>query len=199
MNKQVVIDIVVGNAVPQRGGPMLRGFAQRVMGLFGWTISGQVPNIPKFVVIGAPHTSNWDWFLTMFTAYSLGINISWMMKHTMFRWPLGGIMRWMGGIPIDRRASHGVVAQTVERFVQCRGMVLCITPEGTRRKVNEWKVGFYHIAQGAGVPIVPAVFDYGRKQVRFAPAFTPTGNLEEDLPLLKAVYADATPKNPHLF
>jgi 1-acyl-sn-glycerol-3-phosphate acyltransferase len=194
-----VVQIKVGESLPKSGGVMLKGMTKLIMASLGWTIRGELPNVPKFVVIGAPHTSTWDWFLVMATAYALNVRISWMMKHTMFRGPLGGLLRRLGGVSINRREMQGVVEDCVANFRQLDKFVLCITPEGTRNKVREWKKGFYHIATGAEVPIVPAIFDYGLKQVRFAPAFTPTGDLAADLSSLQALYAGVTPRNPHLF
>ncbi len=188
----------LGENLPTRGGPFARNFARFMMKSVGWDIEGTLPNSDKVIVIGAPHTSNWDWILVMFTAYSLGIRITWMAKHTLFKKPFGGIMRWLGGMPVDRRAARGMVAQAVEKFHQEEKLVLCITPEGTRSKVREWKQGFYHIAQGADVPIVVAAFDYGRKRVRFGPIFKPTGNLDADLPIIKSFYAGVTARYPQL-
>lgn len=194
-----IVRMDVGAAVPHRGNIITRGMAKIALLLFGWRVEGVVPNTNKFIVIGAPHTSNWDWFLVITTAYAMGIRISWMMKHTTFKGPVGTLLRWLGGVAIDRRAPRGVVEQNVDAFDQKENLILCITPEGTRSKVREWKKGFYYIAQGANVPIVPAIFDYGRKRVRFAPAFSPTGNFDEDLAFLKSYYSDATPKNPQLY
>ncbi|MBP8003125.1 MAG: lysophospholipid acyltransferase family protein [Candidatus Promineifilaceae bacterium] len=193
-----MIQTSIGTDVPRNGNIILRGLAIGILGLLGWSIRGELPNLSKFVVIGAPHTSNWDWLLVMAVAYALGVRISWMMKHTLFRGPFKHFFTWLGGIAIDRRATNGVVGESINRFQQASQLVLCITPEGTRSKVKEWKTGFYHIAQGAGVPIVPAIFDYGRKEVRFAPVFIPTGNVSTDLPNLQAIYRSATPKNRHL-
>lgn len=196
---RTVVQLRVGESLPRVGGVMLERIARVIMASFGWTIRGELPNLPKFVVIGAPHTSNRDWLLVMATAYALNVRISWMMKHTMFRGPLGTLLRRLGGVSINRREMQGVVEDCVAKFQRFEKFVLCITPEGTRSKVREWKKGFYHIATGAGVPIIPAIFDYGLKQVRFAPAFTPTGDLTADLSSLRALYAGVTAKNPHLF
>ncbi len=190
-----VVQTAIGTDVPRRGGTIMRGLAVAILGLLGWSIRGELPNLPKFIVIGAPHTSNWDWVLVMVVAYALGVRISWMVKHTVFRWPLKGFFTWLGGVAIDRRAANGVVGASVSRLEQAKELILCITPEGTRSKVKGWKTGFYHIAQGAKVPIVPAIFDYGRKEVRFTPPFTPTGDLSTDLATLQAVYADVVRKN----
>ena len=193
-----VVQVEVGSTLPRWGGTFSQKVAQNILRLLGWRIQGTVPDLPQCVVIGAPHTSNWDWLLVMATSLALGIKISWMVKHTVYRQPLKWFVDRLGGIPVDRRAANGIVGESVRRFQEGSKLVLCITPEGTRSKVKEWKTGFYHIAQGAGVPIVPAIFDYGRKQVRFAPAFVPTGDMNGDIGALKAIYAGVVPKNPHL-
>jgi 1-acyl-sn-glycerol-3-phosphate acyltransferase len=190
-----VVQTTIGTDVSRRGGIIMRGLAIAVLGLLGWSIRGELPNLPKFIVIGAPHTSNWDWLLVMAVAYALGVRISWMVKHTFFRWPLKGLLIWLGGVAVNRQATNDVVGESVSRFEQAKEFILCITPEGTRRKVQGWKTGFYRIAQGAKVPIVPAIFDYGRKQVRFAPPFTPTGDLATDLRILQTFYNGVVPKN----
>jgi 1-acyl-sn-glycerol-3-phosphate acyltransferase len=190
-----VVRISIGTDVSRRGGIIMRGLAIAVLGLLGWSIRGELPNLPKFIVVGAPHTSNWDWLLVMAVAYALRVRISWMVKHTFFRWPLKKLLVWQGGVVVNRQAANDVVGESISRFEQAKEFILCITPEGTRSKVQKWKTGFYHIAQGAKVPIVPAIFDYGRKQVRFAPLFNPTGDLVTDLGTLKAVYAGVVPKN----
>lgn len=186
----------LGEFVPRRGGRLSIGLTRFIGKLTGWTVEGTLPNTNKIMVIGAPHSSNWDWILTLFAANYLGVRISWMAKHTLFRWPFGYVMRWLGGVPVDRRAAQGTVEQAVERFVKVDELILCITPEGTRRKVREWKQGFYHIALGADVPIVAAAFDYGRKRVYFGPIFKPSGNLEEDMPIVKSFFDGVKPKNP---
>lgn len=199
MSKETgVAQIAVGTRVPRRGNVWVQKLAQGVLRLFGWQIQGTIPDLPKFVVIGAPHTSNWDWLLVMVTAFALRVRISWMIKHSVFRGPLKWFWRWLGGVAVDRRAANGVVGESISRFQEVQQLILCITPEGTRSKVKEWKTGFYHIALGANVPIIPAIFDYGHKQVRFAPPFVPTGDVNSDIMTLKAVYAGVVPKNRHL-
>ncbi|MFO7679212.1 MAG: lysophospholipid acyltransferase family protein [Chloroflexota bacterium] len=186
----------VGDLVPRRGGPIARSFARMMMGLFGWTVKGEVPNAKKFMVIGAPHTSNLDWFVVMGAAYVLGVRISWMAKHSLFKKPMGGVMRWLGGVPIDRRQSQGTVGSAVEQFNKREELILCITPEGTRAGVRgQWKKGFYHIAHGADVPIVAAAFDYGKKQVRFGPVFKASGDVEADMPIIYSYYDGVTARH----
>ena len=151
------------------------------------------------VVIAAPHTSNWDFIVGIAMKLALGLDARWIGKHTIFRPPFGALMRRLGGIPVDRSARRGVVAQMIAIFERHDRLVVGIAPEGTRQRVTTWKTGFYRIARGAGVPILPAYFDYARKRVGVADLFHPTGDLEADLRALYAVYRDKTPKKPGQF
>ncbi|MCP4361746.1 MAG: acyltransferase [Chloroflexi bacterium] len=186
----------IGDEVPRRGNRITRVLAILFMAAVGWRVTGGVPNLDKFIIVGAPHTSNWDFILVIATAMVIGIRISWMGKHSLFRGPLGPLFRWMGGIPVDRRATHGVVGENVSAFSQLDKLILCITPEGTRSKVREWKSGFYRIALGADVPIVLAAFDYKNKEVNLGPMLQPSGDYETDLDLIKAHYEPIRGKHP---
>lgn len=187
----------VGELVPRRGGSFVRGFGRFMMGLFGWKVEGEVPNAQKFMVVGAPHTSNVDWFIVMGAAFILQVRISWMAKHSLFNKPWGGILRWLGGVPIDRRQAQGTVGAAVAQFNKKDELILCITPEGTRaREQGNWRKGFYHIAAGADVPVVVAAFDYGQKVVRFGPVFKPSGDIEADMPIIYSYVDGVVPRHP---
>ncbi len=188
----------IGNNVPRRGNIITRKLTWWTMRLLGWSVSGEVPNLSKFLIVGAPHTSNWDFILVIAAATSLGIRLSWLAKHTLFRGPTGSIFRWMGGIPVDRNAPGGVVGDIINSYNQMDGLILGITPEGTRGKVKGWKSGFYRIAQGADVPILLAAFDYGKKDVTLGPVFQPTGDYETDLVQIKEHYKGVKAKHPQL-
>jgi 1-acyl-sn-glycerol-3-phosphate acyltransferase len=185
--------------LPRRGSRFSRALAGFFLRLFGWQIAGSLPNLPKMVIIGAPHTSNWDFPLAMATIFYLGVHINWMAKKEFFVAPFAALWRWMGGIPVDRKGAGGVVAQTVEAVQQRARIVLAIAPEGTRSKVARWRTGFYHIAHGANVPIVPVSLDYGRKTLTISEPFTTTGDLEADLLLLQAHYQNISGKNRDQF
>ena len=129
----------------------------------GWHIEGDMPDLPKFIIVGAPHTSNWDLPYTLAAAVHYGVRVHWMGKDSIFKWPVGGLMRWLGGIPVDRSQSNNAVAQMIEKFAVSDRLVLVIPPEGTRRKVTRWKTGFYHIAVGAKIPLALGFLDYKRK------------------------------------
>ncbi len=189
----------LGDAVPQRGNKLSRAISRFILLVFGWQIVGHFPDIPKFVLIGAPHTSSWDFPLVMTVLFALGLRVAWMGKHTFINGRFGHIWRWMGGVPIDRRAASGVVEQMVDEFQRRPDFILGIAPEGTRDKVARWKTGFYHIAYQAGAPIVPFTMDYGRKIVNVCQPFIPTGNIEQDMPRLQAIYEGVKGKRPQQF
>jgi len=180
----------LGEAIPRRGGWVSRGIGRGVLALMGWRVTGAFPNEPKMVMIGAPHTSNWDFVGALAAAFSLRLGFSWVGKHLLFRWPFGWFFRWLGGIPVDRRASHGFVQQMVAEFDRRPRFLLAIAPEGTRKAVERWKTGFYHIAAGAGVPILLVTFDNARKAIHVGPAVAPSGNLDADMERILALYAE---------
>jgi len=187
----------LGDAIPKQNSKILPLIGNLVLRIFNWQTEGDIPNLPKFVVVGAPHTSNWDFVYTMAFIFSVNIKIYWMGKHTLFRRPFGGIMRRMGGIAIDRRAPKGTVGQMVEVFNNQDKLILLIPPEGTRKKVENWKTGFYHIAHGANVPILLAYLDYGRKVIGFGPTITPSGDVAADMQRIQSFYRDIPGKYPH--
>jgi 1-acyl-sn-glycerol-3-phosphate acyltransferase len=179
----------VGQNVPRRGGALAEAFGRSGLRLMGWRIEGDIPDHPRMVAIVAPHTSNWDFPVGLFARYALRLDASWLGKHTLFRPPFGWIMRRWGGIPVDRSAAHDVVAQTIESISSRPRVFLVITPEGTRKQVSRWRTGFWHIARGAGVPILPIAFDWGSRVVRIFPAFTPRENVDDDVAELQSKYA----------
>jgi len=188
---------ILGDAIPKRGNGFTQSVARGLMSLFGWRIEADIPNLPKFVLVGAPHTSNWDFLLTLGTFFSLSVKISWMGKKSLFRWPFGGIMKWLGGVPIERaNQREGVVDQTIEAFNSRDKFVIAVMPEGTRNKVGEWKTGFYHIAQGANVPILPVRFDYGRKVMGVGPSIETSGDVTADMAHIQSNFTGIEGKNP---
>jgi len=178
--------------------------ARFLLPLIGWRVEGELPDAPKFVLVVAPHTSNWDVPIGLLCAYGLGLLFPWpygfMVKAPVFRWPLvGPLMRWLGGIPIDRSAAHNLVEQMVDAFQRRECLMLAITPEGTRKRTAYWKSGFYHIALAARVPIVLAYLDYGRKVGGLGPTLWPSGDMDADLEIIRNFYAGVTAKFPHQF
>jgi 1-acyl-sn-glycerol-3-phosphate acyltransferase len=176
---------------------LARCLARIVFRLTGWKPAGKSPDLSKYVIIAAPHTSNWDFLYTLCLAFILEIKPFIMMKAAWFRWPLGPLLRWFGAIPIDRSRSTHVVGRSIDAFHKRRRFVLLVPPSGTRSKVMYWKTGFYHIAMGANVPIVLGYLDYRRKVGGIGPIVQPTGNIEGDMKVIKAFYAGITAKYPH--
>jgi 1-acyl-sn-glycerol-3-phosphate acyltransferase len=182
--------------------PLLQKFARWLLRLIGWRVEGALPlHLDKFVIIVAPHTSNWDFVIGLICAYALGLLFRWpygiMAKSSAFRGPMGTVMRALGCIPIDRSAAQNVVEQMVAVFEQRERLMLVIAPEGTRKKTNYWKSGFYRIALGAHVPVVMATLDFGRKLGRIGPAFMPSGDLQADTPQLRDFYSTVIARHPH--
>jgi len=167
-----------------------------VMKLISWRIEGEIPELRRYVLIGAPHTSNWDFIIAMLFKYSLGMRFNFIGKDSLFRGPMGPVMRRLGGIPVNRRSSNKFVDQIVAAFEQHEDLIIVIAPEGTRSKSPYWRTGFYYIALGAGVPVVMAYLDYTNKVIGFGPTFVPTGDLQADFAHFRSFYADKTGKFP---
>jgi len=182
----------IGDAVPRRWSRAVRWLAGRVLRVLGWRVVGPFPNLSKGIFVVAPHTTNWDFVVGILMVFALGLRASFLGKHPLFKWPLRAFMVWMGGIPVDRRTASGVVGQVVELFDSSDSLLLGLSPEGTRKPVDRWRTGFYHVAHGAKVPIVPASIDYGRKMIRFGAPLEATGELAADLHKLASFFNDVT-------
>lgn len=164
--------------------------------MFGWKVVGALPDEPRFVLIVAPHTSNTDFYIGVLAKIAADIDASWLGKHSIFVFPVAGILRWFGGEPVDRSTSQGIVEAAIERFRTRAQWVLAMAPEGTRKRVEHWKSGFYRIAIGAGVPILPVIFDYSRKVVDLGSLYWPTGDEAVDLGELRSRYKSSMGKHP---
>lgn len=175
---------------------LMRWLALTIFFFSGWKAEGEKPTPKKCVVIAAPHTSNWDFLYTVCLAFIFRIRPRIMMKSNWFFWPLGPVFRWIGAMPIDRSTSNNVVAQSIDAFSQQAELFLVVPPSGTRRKVTYWKSGFYHIANGAQVPIAMGFLDYGRKVGGFGPSVFPTGNMDDDMAQIRRFYEPISGKNP---
>lgn len=169
------------------------------MKLTGWEPEGKAPEARKFVLLAAPHTSNWDLPYLLALATVFGIRVSWIGKHTLFVGPMGPIMRFFGGISIDRRKRSNMVAQMAEAFEKADYLALTVPPEGTRSRVPHWKSGFYHIAREANVPIVLGFLDYKRRRGGFGPEIIPTGDIKADMDRIREFYKDKIAKYPEKF
>lgn len=175
---------------------LLRWVSLAYLRIFGWRYEGQLPDVPKYVMIAAPHTSNWDFPITMFLAFAFNMKVYWMGKASLFKRPFGPVMRWLGGIPIDRSKANNVVENTIAVFNEHEKLVIVVPPEGTRNKVSYWKTGFYRIACGANVPIVLGYIDFRRKAGGIGPVVIPTGDIEADMYAIYSFYAGITGKYP---
>lgn len=167
-----------------------------ILKVLGWKKKGVLPDMPKYVVIAAPHTTNWDLPLTIFFAFAFRIKVYWMGKETIFKRPFGSIMRWLGGIPVDRSKSQSLVESSVQLMKKKEKVVMVIPPEGSRNRVNYWKSGFYYIAVGAGVPIVMGFLDYKKKVGGIGPIMYPTGDFNADIIRIQEFYKKVTPRYP---
>ena len=177
-----------GPSVPRRGGALRAAVGRLMLRAMRWRPGGPLPDLPRAVIIAAPHSSNWDFFVGIALVFAIRLDVRFIGKAEIFRGPVGPLMRWLGGLPVDRKRPEGVVAQTVARFAAQERLLLAVAPEGTRKPVAKWKSGFYRIALGAGVPIIPGYFDNRRREVGFLEPFHPTGNMEADLESLRALY-----------
>jgi 1-acyl-sn-glycerol-3-phosphate acyltransferase len=180
---------------------VLRALSRAFLKLNGWRIEGALPATSrKAVLIAAPHTSNWDLPYTLMAGFVLGLRLHWMGKASLFRFPFGPVMRWLGGIAVDRSKRNDLVAASAQAIRDADGPVqLVVPPEGTRGRTRHWKTGFYFIAQQAGVPIVLAFMDYERKVAGLGPEFVPTGDVERDMDEIKRFYAGVKGRNAGQF
>jgi 1-acyl-sn-glycerol-3-phosphate acyltransferase len=180
---------------------LLRAGSRVFLRLTGWTVEGSLPvEARKCVLIAAPHTSNWDLPYTLMVAFVLHLNIYWMGKHSLFAFPFGPVMRWLGGIAVDRSRNTNLASASAMALKAADGPVqLVVPPEGTRGRTTHWKTGFYYIALEAGVPIVLAYMDYARKVSGLGPVFVPTGDIDADMAEIKRFYAGVKGRRPQHF
>ena len=189
----------VGAVVPRTHGPLVAAFGRWMLTVAGWKIEGNFPDCPKMMLIVAPHTSNWDFLVGLMAKFALRLECRFMAKASLFWWPLGAFLRRMGGIAIDRAAADDVVMGSVRAYRDRERLVLAITPEGTRARVERWKSGFHRIARSAAVPVVLVVFDYGRKVVQLGPAFAATEDYARDLAAIQSHITAAMAKHPERY
>jgi 1-acyl-sn-glycerol-3-phosphate acyltransferase len=167
--------------------------AKPLLRLAGWKFEGGAPAEKKYVCLAFPHTSNWDGALLVALAQSIGLDLSWMIKSEWTRGPMGVALRPLGAIGIDRKGSHNVVQQMIDEMRAKDALVLGIPPEGTRKRAEHWRSGFYHIALGANVPVVPGWLCYRRKRAGLGDPIRMTGDVRADMNAIRAVYAELAP------
>jgi 1-acyl-sn-glycerol-3-phosphate acyltransferase len=199
MTVSTSIASVLGSRVPRRGNAFSRAVARLGMRVSGWRFEGEFPDLPQFVVIVAPHTSNWDFVLGVMAMFAIGLRGTFLGKDTLFRWPFRVVMRWLGGVPVDRFSPHNVVEQTTGFFRAHDQLVLALSPEGTRKKLPEWRTGFWYVAKGAGVPIVPVALDFSRRVFRIFPPVVPGASREEGFERLHELFDARMARHPERY
>jgi 1-acyl-sn-glycerol-3-phosphate acyltransferase len=180
---------------PRRCSRLTQLLGSLVLLVFGWRKAGQVPNAKNMVIIAAPHTTNWDFVFLLATAYSFGISINWLGKDSLFQSPLGHILRFLGGVPVDRSKKNNLVQSLSAQIEHGSGINLVIPPSGTRQKTDHWKSGFYRIAEAAQIPLVCGYLDYGKKEAGLGLAFLPS-NLSSDMDRIRKFYEPIAGKYP---
>jgi 1-acyl-sn-glycerol-3-phosphate acyltransferase len=188
-----------GPSVPRWGNAVTRSIGRAALRVFGWGFDGAVPDAPKVVAIAAPHTCTADVFLGIAVILALGIRVRWLGKHTIFWPPLGSVLRWLGGMPVDRTAPSSVVRDVVGLVRREPQVFLALSPEGTRARVRQWKSGFYRIASAAAIPIVPVALDYSRHRIVIGRLLTPSGNYEKDVERLKSHFHAGMARHPERY
>lgn len=183
-------------SVPHRGNRLSHFIGRFSMAASGWKVEGNFPDEPKYVMAIIPHTSNIDFLVGLQAHLALGLRLEFLGKSSLFWEPQGTVMRWLGGVPVDRKTSGGIAGEAVRQFTANDQFVLVITPEGTRGKVTRWRTGFYRIARDAGVPIVPVAFDYGTRTIKIGQPVTPSGDMKADYIELGKFFAGVEAKIP---
>jgi len=173
---------------------MKKLISRGVLKLMGWKVIGNIPTAKKYIIIVAPHTSNWDFVVGRCFGYLLEIKAKFFGKSQLFRFPFGWLFRLMGGIPVDRAKHNNLVSFAIDLFNVSDELVIGLAPEGSRSSVEAWKLGFYHIAVGANIPIAVSFLDYQKKEAGIGFMFKPSGNLSQDLKKIEAFYQTISPK-----
>jgi 1-acyl-sn-glycerol-3-phosphate acyltransferase len=182
--------------VPRGGNAFTRRVGRAILRACGWRVTGNLPDEPRFIAIAAPHTSYWDWVVAMAALLALGIRINYMVKDSAFVWPFSVILHASGGIATNRAAPAGLVEDLSARILHTPEIILAITPEGTRARVEHWKTGFLRIAKLAKLPVVQVSWDYPAKLITLGPVAQLTGDRETDIANVRAYYRQFTGRNP---
>ncbi|MBE0482739.1 MAG: lysophospholipid acyltransferase family protein [Bacterioplanes sp.] len=182
--------------LPRRGNAFSSLLGRLILSLFGWKVTGPLPNVPKAVMIGGPHTSNWDGVVTLSAMAMLRLDARVMIKDSAFVGPLGSLLRWFGAMPIDRNSARDVVQQTVDQLNAHEQFMVIVSPEGTRDGASQWKSGFWRIASAAGVPIIVATADHKKKEVSFPGLVMPSEDMDADMKQVLEFYRGVEPRHP---
>jgi len=182
---------------PMRGNRFSRWIGRlglRVLG--GWKVVGEMPDLKKAIVPVAPHTSNWDFFVGIFAMLALGLRLSFLGKHQIFVFPVKRVLTWLGGIPVNRASPHGVVGDITAAFAERDSLILALSPEGTRKKVEKWRTGFLYMARDAKVPVVPVALDFSQREIRIGQPIEVNENVEAGLAAVQKFTCQARGKVP---
>ncbi len=197
------LPLITDNDVPSyhRGkrGAFSRWLGRSILRLMGWEVEGVFPQQRKLIIVAAPHTSNWDFVFGMAAILALNLHCNWMGKHTIFRKPFAGMMRWLGGIPVYRERPEGIAEQMAGHIKNADAMLLVITPEGTRSKVENWKTGFLRISSAAECDILLASLDFAKKRIRVGDVFSTSNDVEQDVTRVREYFSQFTPRHPDRF
>ena len=177
-------------------GVIKKSAGRLVLRVTRWRVEGAAPDQPKYVLIAAPHTSNWDLLYLLALSFHLGVKVSWLGKDSLFKGPMGFVLRRFGGVPVPRGKKSGMVESLVGEFDRAESLVIVVPPEATRSSTDHWKSGFYRIAAAAQVPIVCGYLDYGHRVGGFGQVVWPSGDLEGDMAIFRSFYADKQGKFP---
>ncbi|BFT30486.1 lysophospholipid acyltransferase family protein [Alteromonas sp. D210916BOD_24] len=191
-----ISDVIVGANVSRKWPHWLARFAAWLLTKRGWKVEGELLNEKKTILAVAPHTSNWDFFIGLFVVFAFRLNVNFFGKHTIFKPPLGAIVRRLGGIPIERSKSHGVVTSIANQIKQQEHIILALAPEGTRSPIYPWKTGFMHIAREAEIPIQLIGLDYAKKALVLGPIIHKVTNIEEQMQTIYTFYGTVCAKYP---
>ena len=189
----------IGSLVPQVSSKLRKFVGRMILYLYRWQIKGTVHNTSKFLLALGPHTSYWDFISNMGTMLALGLKSQWFIADVFCWWPLGYLMRWLGGLPIDRTTRNDLVAKMITKFAEDEELLLGMYPEGTTHKTDKWKTGFWHIAKGAGVPIQLVGIDYKQRVTVFGQVLILSENVESDMKIIQRYFKEMTPKSPENF
>jgi 1-acyl-sn-glycerol-3-phosphate acyltransferase len=185
--------------ISRRHSALLAFIGRSVLRLTGWRVTGELPHVPRFVAIVAPHTSNWDFVIGVFVMFALDLRLVWLGKDSLFRTPLRPWLRAIGGRPVKRTTNEGAVAEIAATLLAEPRFILALAPEGTRRPVQQWRTGYYRIAEATGVPILPVMFDWGRHEIGLGALLHPSGVMERDVEQLQRLYRADMGRHPANF
>jgi len=188
------------DSIPRRHFLFGRLLGRLILRLFGWQIEGELPHLSKCVIVVAPHTSNWDFIFGMAAALALDLDANWLGKHSLFHYrPVARVLIWLGGVPVDREHPHGIIENILNESITREKFLLGVAPEGTRKPVQHWKTGAWHIAHRAGIPILPGRIDYSRKVISILEPFMVDDDMEQEMLKISRLYSAEQAKHPDKF